>query len=176
MVARNFLQTDAMLDEEIVRLQALASSPPCRRPAARILEVEMEHWASNASSARCSPCLRANPGSVEIFDARQLPLDYWRTPPAPEPTPDKKMIADALKSGTDCTRGAPGAKEQARGFREVHHDRKAAFSVTEFMERHGIERHKFYDEVKSGRLRTYMLGASAWCRVRSPTNGKPKLK
>jgi len=35
---------------------------------------------------------------------------------------------------------------------------KAAFSVTEFMERHGIERHKFYDEVKSGRLRTYMLG------------------
>src|SRR5882672_5546260 len=97
MVARNFLQTDAMLDDEIVRLQALR----------QYLKVEMEHMGiKRIECPLFTIALRANPGSVEIFDARQLPLDYWRTPPAPEPTPDKKMIADALKSGTDV----PGAR------------------------------------------------------------------
>lgn len=35
---------------------------------------------------------------------------------------------------------------------------KAAFTMVEFAERHGIERHKLYEEIKTGRLRTYMLG------------------
>jgi len=108
MVARNFLQTDAMLDDEIVRLQALRHRRQMAASRLReYLKVEMEHMGiKRIECPLFTIALRANPGSVEIFDARQLPLDYWRTPPAPEPTPDKKMIADALKSGTDV----PGAR------------------------------------------------------------------
>lgn len=108
MVARNFLQTDSMLDEEIVRLQALRHRRAMA--AARLreyLKVEMEHMGiKRIECPLFTIALRANPGSVEIFDARQLPLDYWRTPPVPEPTPDKKKIADDLKSGKDV----PGAR------------------------------------------------------------------
>jgi len=55
MVARNFLQTDAMLDEEIVRC-SIASSPPMS--AARLreyLKVEMEHMGIKRIECRCSP-------------------------------------------------------------------------------------------------------------------------
>jgi hypothetical protein len=112
MVARNFLQTDAMLDAEIERLRALQHRR--QMAAARLreyLKTEMEHM--GIKSIECplfTIALRANPGSVEIFDARQLPLDYWRTPPAPEPTPDKKKIADDLKAGKDV----PGARLERR--------------------------------------------------------------
>ena len=43
---------------------------------------------------------------VEITDAALLPLAYWREPPAPEPQPDKRNIAAALKKGTPV----PGAR------------------------------------------------------------------
>ena len=50
--------------------------------------------------------IRANPASVEIFDERQIPPDYMRQPEPPPPSPDKALIAKALKDGFDV----PGAK------------------------------------------------------------------
>lgn len=47
-----------------------------------------------------------NPASVVILDERQIPALYMRIPDIPEPVPDKKAIAAALKSGLEV----PGAK------------------------------------------------------------------
>ena len=35
---------------------------------------------------------------------------------------------------------------------------KEAFSLTEFCTRHGVNRHKAYEEISAGRLASYMLG------------------
>lgn len=50
--------------------------------------------------------LQNNPPSVDVFDERQIPVEYVRTLPPPPPAPDKKLIAEALKAGIEI----PGAK------------------------------------------------------------------
>lgn len=53
--------------------------------------------------------IKKNPPAVTIFDERQIPAQYMRTPeppPPPEPQPDKKAIAAAIKAGVDV----PGCK------------------------------------------------------------------
>jgi outer membrane murein-binding lipoprotein Lpp len=45
--------------------------------------------------------IRENPPSVVIDAAGQIPSDYYAYPAAPEPYPDKKLIAKAIKDG--CT-------------------------------------------------------------------------
>jgi hypothetical protein len=50
--------------------------------------------------------VKANPPSVRVDDARQLPAEYLRTPDPPEPEPDKPRIRAALSSGLDV----PGAR------------------------------------------------------------------
>lgn len=45
--------------------------------------------------------VRANPPSVNVFDADQVPADFMRQPDPPPAEPDKKRIADALKAGQD---------------------------------------------------------------------------
>lgn len=50
--------------------------------------------------------IRKNPPSVEILDDRQIPAEYWVTPPPPEKQISKTLIMQALKSGVDV----PGAK------------------------------------------------------------------
>lgn len=52
--------------------------------------------------------VKKNPPAVEVWDEKQIPATYLRTPeppPPPAPVPDKKAIADALKDGKDV----PGA-------------------------------------------------------------------
>jgi len=44
--------------------------------------------------------------SVDVFDANQVPKEYWSTPKPPEPKPDKKAIGAAIKEGKDV----PGAR------------------------------------------------------------------
>lgn len=45
---------------------------------------------------------RPNPPSVEIIDESKLPGEYMRQPPPqPPPTPDKALIARALKDGKE---------------------------------------------------------------------------
>lgn len=50
--------------------------------------------------------IAANPPSVVIDDERQIPGEYMKTPEPPPPQPDKKAIAEALKTGADI----PGAR------------------------------------------------------------------
>lgn len=50
--------------------------------------------------------LRANPPSVDVFDAAQVPATYMRQKPPPPPEPDKAAIKAALQAGQDV----PGAK------------------------------------------------------------------
>jgi hypothetical protein len=40
-----------------------------------------------------------NPESVDVFDARQVPSDFMRTPEPPEAMPDKSAIKAALQKG-----------------------------------------------------------------------------
>lgn len=50
--------------------------------------------------------LRANPESVDVFDAQQVPAQYLKTPEPPPPAPDKTAIKKALAAGVDV----PGAR------------------------------------------------------------------
>lgn len=59
--------------------------------------------------------VKKNPPSVDVWDEKQIPEKYMRTPeppPPPAPVPDKKAIAEALKAGEDV----PGA-QLAQGTR-----------------------------------------------------------
>jgi len=48
-----------------------------------------------------SVAVRENPPKVVIDDARQIPMLYMTDPPIPKPVPDKKLIAIAIKDGTN---------------------------------------------------------------------------
>ena len=50
--------------------------------------------------------VRKNPPSVDVFDAAQVPADYWREPPPPPKSIDKTLIGRAIKNGHEV----PGAK------------------------------------------------------------------
>lgn len=52
------------------------------------------------------------PASVNITDPALIPASYMRTPEPPAPAPDKKAIADAIKTGASV----PGC-ELVQGFR-----------------------------------------------------------
>lgn len=45
--------------------------------------------------------IRANPPAVEVFDERQVPIDYMRVPEPPPAAPNKDAIKAALKAGQD---------------------------------------------------------------------------
>lgn len=47
-----------------------------------------------------------NPPAVEVLDERQIPADYFVSPPAPPPQLDKKLVMQAIKDGYEV----PGAK------------------------------------------------------------------
>jgi len=52
--------------------------------------------------------IKKNPPSVDIWDERQIPAEFMRTPeppPPPAPVPDKAAIKEAIKAGRDV----PGA-------------------------------------------------------------------
>lgn len=64
---------------------------------AGIKKIECPHFAMT---------IKNNPASVDVFDALQVPAEFMRQPEPPPPSPDKKAIADALKTGVDV----PGAR------------------------------------------------------------------
>lgn len=52
--------------------------------------------------------IKKNPPSVDVWDERQIPAEFLRTPeppPPPAPTPDKAAIKEAIKAGKEV----PGA-------------------------------------------------------------------
>jgi len=44
---------------------------------------------------------RLNPPAVQITDEATVPAQFWVQPPAPPPRIDRKLIREALQSGTD---------------------------------------------------------------------------
>lgn len=59
--------------------------------------------------------IKKNPPSVDVWDERQIPAEFMRTPeppPPPAPVPDKAAIKEAIKAGRDV----PGA-QLAQGLR-----------------------------------------------------------
>jgi cytochrome c556 len=59
--------------------------------------------------------IKKNPPAVDIWDEKQIPVQFMRTPEPPPPpvaTPDKAAISAAIKAGEDV----PGAK-QVQGTR-----------------------------------------------------------
>ena len=68
-----------------------------------VAEVSTEEWAAK---------LAKKPASVNITDAALIPSAYMRQLETPPPAPDKKAIADALKTGAIV----PGC-ELVQGFR-----------------------------------------------------------
>ncbi|QTP32780.1 hypothetical protein B7759_01358 [Burkholderia glumae] len=53
--------------------------------------------------------------AVEIFDEKQIPAEFMKTPKPPEPKPSKADIAKAIKAGKDV----PGAKLIKRDRLEI---------------------------------------------------------
>lgn len=47
--------------------------------------------------------IRNNPASVVVDDAGAIPCEFYRYPEAPPPSPDKKLLLDALKSGINIS-------------------------------------------------------------------------
>lgn len=66
-------------------------------------EVATDEWAAK---------LAKKPPSVNIIDPSLIPAAYLRQPEPPPPAPDKKAIADAIKTGAQV----PGC-ELVQGFR-----------------------------------------------------------
>lgn len=42
-----------------------------------------------------------NPSAVDVYDAAQIPAEFMRQAEPPPPAPDKKLILDTLKTGTE---------------------------------------------------------------------------
>lgn len=50
--------------------------------------------------------IQAKPPSVDVYEQGLIPTEYMRVPETPDPAPDKKAIADAIKAGKEV----PGAR------------------------------------------------------------------
>lgn len=50
--------------------------------------------------------IQAKPPSVDVYEQGLIPAEYMRVPETPDPAPDKKAIADAIKAGKEV----PGAR------------------------------------------------------------------
>lgn len=109
-VIRNLQATAASIKEAEEQMKARRQSIEKRAAAlieflktgmeiARVQKLETPYFALT---------IKKNPPSVEVWDERQIPVEYMRTPappPPPEPTPDKAAIKEAIKAGKEV----PGA-------------------------------------------------------------------
>lgn len=109
-VIRNRESFASAIKDEITRLQERLKSEEARVK-------KIEDWllynmqACGITKVECPVFtiqVKTNPQSVDVEDEKQIPAAYMRTPAVkiPEPTPDKKLILDALKAGLDV----PGCK------------------------------------------------------------------
>lgn len=110
LVARAAVAYVPAIDAEIARLQALKERRQKIAQGLRdYLRVNME--TAGIDKIECPLfrlTLKKNPPAVEVLDERQVPSQFWVTPPpkVPEPRIDKKAIAAAIKAGEEV----PGAK------------------------------------------------------------------
>lgn len=108
MVARTFEADIPTIDAEIKRLQELKKARQARADALR--DYLLRNMIAGDIQVIDCPLFRIsiakNPPAVEVFDEKQIPADYFTSPPAPPPVLDKKLVAQALKDNHDV----PGAR------------------------------------------------------------------
>jgi hypothetical protein len=88
------------------RADALAERLKTGLEIAGVIKLDCPHFALT---------IKKNPPSVDVWDEKQIPAQYMRTPeppPPPVPVPDKAAIKEAIKAGADV----PGA-QMAQGTR-----------------------------------------------------------
>jgi hypothetical protein len=114
MVARTLEADVPAIDAEIKRLQELKKARQAKADALRkyVLDNMLACDIQSIDAPLFSIKVARNPPKVEIFDERQLPADYLTDPPPPTPVPDKRLMLEVMKRGTEI----PGAK-LAQGFR-----------------------------------------------------------
>jgi len=110
-VIRNLQATAASIKEAEEQMKARRQSIEKRAAAlADRLKVGLEiAGVSKLDCPHFALTIKKNPPSVEIWDEKQIPAEFMRTPeppPPPSPSPDKAAIKDAIKAGREI----PGAK------------------------------------------------------------------
>lgn len=111
MVARMIEADIPAIDAEIKRLQDLKKARQTKAKGLRnyVLSNMLDCGMTRIDSPLFSISIAKNPPSVEIFDEAMIPAEYMVTPP---PSPDKKALAAAIKSGAEI----PGARIK-QGYR-----------------------------------------------------------
>lgn len=109
-VARGAESHNAAIDAEIARLTALKAH---RVKVAQGLRdyIKRSMEALQIERIECpmfAVSIRKNPPAVDLYDLDLLPKEYWSTPEPKPPvaSPDKKLIAAALKAGKDVAGAA----------------------------------------------------------------------
>ena len=109
-VIRNCQMEQDAIDSEIERLTKLKAQIANREKSLRTYTQKCMEIAgvSKITAGTFALSIQKNPASVEIFEPALVPDDYMRLPEPKPPvaTPDKKLIAQAIKDGFDV----PGAK------------------------------------------------------------------
>lgn len=109
-VIRNLESTAASIKEAEKQMKARRESIEKRAAAllerlktgleiAGVTKIECPHFALT---------IKKNPPSVDVWDEKQIPAQYMRTPeppPPPTPVPDKAAIKEAIEAGVEV----PGA-------------------------------------------------------------------
>lgn len=98
--------TEAMLAEE-VRMTTRRIAHEKRTAAIKdwLLQNMIACQISKIDCPAFTLSVHANPASVEVIDAAQIPPEYMRTPEPkpPVPAPDKRAILEALKAGNSVS-------------------------------------------------------------------------
>lgn len=92
---------DAMidaLDSTIKKLQARKNALQNRKESLKnyTLSAMQMHWLRKIECPECTISIQKNPPSVEVFEEKLIPNEYWKQP---EPVLDKKALLDDLKEG-----------------------------------------------------------------------------
>lgn len=108
MIARNLEATAEAIKEAEQKMAARRKALESRSASIkRYLLANMQKCGiSKIESPYFSIAIRKNPASVVIDDPNVIPAEFMRQPEPPPPAPDKKAIAEAIKSG----KSIPGAR------------------------------------------------------------------
>jgi len=116
-VIRNLESTAASIKEAEAQMKARRQAIE-RRALALVERLKLGLEIAGVSKLECphfALTIKRNPPSVDVWDEKQIPAEFMRTPEPPPPpvaVPDKAAIKEAINAGRDV----PGA-QLARGTR-----------------------------------------------------------
>jgi hypothetical protein len=115
MVARNFEELSESIRHAIDTMKKRQDAAKKRAEALRayLLTNMLAAGIKSADSPMLCVSVKGKPASVEVFDAAQIPAEFFDKPPPPDPTLNKARVSAAIKAGTDV----PGAKLSEQNFR-----------------------------------------------------------